>query len=244
MGIYKSRKALAIVILVVLIYFLSSSAFPVTTRAENNKGEKQVVAIVNGENITKKELSERASIYRIFMALRSVPLFAEFLMETDQGEASMDRYRSFVLDKLIREKIILQKAESSGISVTEEEINKRLDVIIKKTKEVDSKQELMERLQKDRRTLHDLKEEISYKLLREKLKKKVLGSVKVSEREIKNYYSNNRDSFRDNAGTIRPLSEVKDHIREALRRDKKDQLWKEWLNQSRDEATIVKKMDS
>jgi len=244
MGIYKSRKALTIIILVVLIYLISSSAFPVTTRAKKKKSEKQVVAIVNGEKITRKELSERAQIYRIFMALRSVPLFAEFLMETDQGEASMDRYRSFVLDKLIREKIILQKAESSGITVTEEEINERLEVIIKKTKEVGSKQELMERLQKDRRTLHDLKEEISSNLLREKLKKKVLDSVKVSEKEIKNYYSNNRNSFRGNDGKIRPLSEVKDHIREKLRRDEKDQLWKEWLNQSRKKATIVKRMDS
>lgn len=200
--------------------------------ASEENPDKRIVARVNGEPITKEKLSERARIYRIFMALRSVPLFAEFLMETKEGESSLNKYRRYVLDKLIREKIIRQKAGSLGVNVREEEITERLEIIIQKTEEVDNRKELMERLKKDRRTLDDLKEEIHNKLLREKLREEVLGNVSISEGEISDYYDENRDSFRDKDGEIRALSEVKDHIREKLRTDRKDLLWRKWLKEA------------
>ncbi|MFB6290992.1 MAG: SurA N-terminal domain-containing protein [Candidatus Bipolaricaulia bacterium] len=212
--------------------------------AAQKEADKQTVARVNGEPITKEKLSERARIDRIFMALRSVPLFAEFLMETEEGEKTLDRYRKFVLKKLITERIVLQRAESLGITVSEEEINKRLDAIIERTKQVNSREELMKQLEKDRLTLHDLKEEISRKLLREKLKDEVLGKVSVSSKEIEQYYNEHKDSFRDKDGEIQPLTEVRSHIKEELRRNKKRRLWKEWLRQAKEEAKIVKMFEN
>ena len=236
----KPPVRIAITVSICLLIFLFISVTAGTGQGEN---DEKLVAVVNGEKITKEELSERARIYRIVMALRSVPLFAEFIMETKEGEAALDRYREFVLDKLIREKIISQKANSFGITVTSDEINNRLQVIIEKTKEVDSKDELLERLKKDRRTLHDLKEEISHKLLKEKLKQRVVGDFSVSQKEIEEYYETNRDSFRSKDGEVKPLDEVRDHIREKLRKDREDELWKTWLDQAKKDSKIVKKLN-
>lgn len=216
-------------------------AAPVTTlHAENDTKKSSVVATVNGEKITKESLTRRAQIHRLFLALKGIPEFAEFLMKTKEGQRTLDSYRSYVLEKLIEEELILQKAESRGIEVKEREIENRLTTIINRTKEVSNKEELSEKLEKDQRTLEDLKEEIRRKLVREKLRSEIVGKVKVSESEVRNYYEKNRDSFRGNDGKVKPLPEVKDHIRETLKMDKKEELWQNWLRKAKKEAEIRK----
>jgi len=227
-----------------LILLISLLTLPLICQAGEKKSADQVVAEVNGEPIKKELLSERARIYRIVMALRSVPLFAEFLMETDEGEKSLDKYRNYVLEKLITEEIIDQKAESLNIKVTEDEIDERLKTIIDRTKEVDSKGELLDRLEKDRRSLRDLQKEISHKLVREKVKKRVVGEVLVSDEKIEDYYAENRDSFRGSDGEVKKLEEVRHQIREKIRRDRRNRVWRDWLKKARKKAEVVKKLDS
>lgn len=201
------------------------------------------MAVVNGEEITEESLSMRAQIYQVFLALKSVPEFAEFLMETKEGQRALDSYRSYVLEKLIEEKLVLQKAESRGIEVKDREIENRLTTIINRTEEVTNKKELINKLEKDQRTLEDLNEEIHRKLVREKLRREIVGGVKVSESEINNYYEKNKDSFRGNDGEIKPLSKVKDQIRGRLKEDKKETRWKEWLKKAKEEAKIDRNLE-
>lgn len=206
----------------------------------DNEEESSIVARVNGEEITKKNLARSAGIQRIFLALKGVPEFAEFLMGTEQGQRALDAYRSYVLEKLIDEKLVLQKAKSRGIEVNNREVENRLTTIINRTKEVANKEELIKKLEKDQRSLEDLKEEIRRKLVREKLRREIVGKVEVSESEIRNYYEKNKDSFRDKDGVVKPLSEVKEQIREKLREDKKTAQWNEWLEKVKKEAKIVR----
>ncbi len=225
----------SLISLLLFIAFL----FPAHSAQEE---EKNTVATVNGEKITSDQLSERAQIFRIFMALKSVPEFAEFLMETKEGEEVLDTYRDYVLEKLIEEELILQEGEERGIKVNSKEIEERLSTIIDRTEEVSSKKELLQKLKKDQRTLHDLKKEIYRKLAREKLKKRIVEDVSVSESEIRQYYEKNKDSFRDAGQNIPPLSEVKAQIREKLKKDRKDALWQKWVKKIKAEAIIVKNL--
>ena len=236
------RKDLAEYTAATFLLLLLITALCITLQAENNIQKNSVVATVNGEKITKESLTRRAQIHRLFLALKGVPEFAEFLMRTKEGQRALDSYRSYVLEKLIEEELILQKAESRGIEVKDREIETRLSTIIDRTKEVTNKEELIERLKKDQRTLDDLKEEIRRKLFREKLRQEIVGGTKVSKSEIHNYYEENRDSFRGNDGKVKPLSEVKDHIRETLKMDKKEELWQKWLTKAKKEAEIRKNL--
>lgn len=204
--------------------------------------DKTAVATINGEKITSKRLSERAQIYRILLALKSVPEFAEFLMDTEEGKKVLDTYRSYVLEKLIEEELILQQAELRGIKIKDQEIEERLTKIIAETDEVSNKEELLEELKKDQRTLHDLKEEIYRKLVREKLKRRIVKDVSVNQKEIEEFYEKNRDSFRDADGNIPPLSEVRDQIRERIKKNKRDSLWQKWLEEKKSEARIIRKL--
>ena len=235
------RRAFALLVLL-LVASIASPGF--NCKPGTGEGtEDTVVARVNDRTITKAELSERTRLYRVFMALRSVPQFARFLMETDQGKAALDMYRNYVLDIMIEEKLIIQKAEARGINITEAEINSRLETIINETKEVSNREELLERLQKDRRNLHDLKEEIYRKLIREKLKEMVTKDVTIKADEVASYYEKNRDSFRGKDGEVKPLSRVRDHVRERLKEDRREEFWRKWLEKTKERADIRKELE-
>ncbi|MCF7890186.1 SurA N-terminal domain-containing protein [Candidatus Bipolaricaulota bacterium] len=223
-----------------LLFLLLFATLAIPVHADQEEKQSSTVAIVNGEEITKRSLARRAVIQRILLALKGVPEFAKFLMKTKEGQRALDAYRSHVIEKLIEEELILQKAESRGIEVKDREIENRLTTIINRTKEVKNKEELIEKLKKDQRTLEDLKEEIRRKIVREKLRREVVGKVNVSESEIRNHYEKNKDSFRGKDGEVKPLAEEKDHIREKLREDKKEARWKEWLTKVKKEAKIVR----
>lgn len=227
-----------------LLLLLLFATLVISVHADQEKKESSVAAIVNGEDITQRSLARRAGIQRILLALKGVPEFAEFLMSTKEGQRALDYYRGYVLEKLIEEKLILQKAESRGIEVKDKEIKNRLSTIINRTKEVTNKEELIKRLKEDQRSLEDLKEEIRRKIIREKLRQEVVGKVNVSESEIRDYYEENKNTFRDQDGEIEPLAEEKDHIRENLREEKKGARWKKWLKKAKKEAEIDKRLKS
>lgn len=231
-----SEKAVAVLV----CSFLVVSLFAYSNPAH---GEK-VVADVNGEEITREELSKRAGIDNLFVTLQGAPLFARFLMETDEGQATLDSYKEYVLERLIEEKLIVQKAEEVGIETSEGEIETRLSNIIQETENVTSKEELIERLEQDRRDIADLKQEISTRIVREKLRERVLANVEVSSEEINQYYEKNKGTFRDVDGEIQPLHEVKSVIRERIRSAKEEKAWKNWLAKVKEEASIDRNMKS
>lgn len=225
-----------------ILILLLFAALVIPVNADQKEKESSVIAIVNGEEITKRSLARRSGIQRIFLALKGVPEFAEFLMNTQEGKRALDSYRSFVLEKLIEEKLVLQKAKSRGIDVKDREIENRLSTIINRTEEVANKEELIGELKKDQRTIADLRKEIRRKIVREKLRREVVGKVSVSESEIRNYYEKNEDSFRGKDGEVKSLAEVKVHVRKKLKQDKRESRWQEWLKKAKKEAEIDKRL--
>ncbi len=201
---------------------------------------EEIVARVNGEKITREELSERARVDHLFMTLRGAPLFAEFLMETDRGQSVLNHYRGYVLDRVIEDTIIIQKAEEIGIDVSEEEIKKRLNEIIEATEDVGNRDELLNDLKRDGRDLNDLKKEIYRRITREKLRRKVVEDVEVSTKDIEEFYEENRKTFRDARDRIQPLEEVRDLIRERLIGRKRSEAWQKWLSDVRKEAEVAR----
>ncbi len=215
----------------------------ILTNGEEGKGNEQVVAEVNGQEITKGELSNRARIDYVFLALRSAPTFATFLMKTEEGEEALDNYREFVLEKLIEEELMIQKSDELGVNISEDEVEQRLQNIIDQTKGVTDRTELKEALKQDRRSLENLKQEIFRKLIREKIRGVLLDDVEITEDEIRNYYETNKSSFRNRQDQVKELSEVRDVIKEELTERKSNKIWNEWIEKVKDQAKIKKFLD-
>lgn len=140
--------------------------------------KSETIATVNGEKITREELADR-------------------LIKQSGKE---------VLDQMITEKLIAQEAKKKGISITEAEINKKIEEV---KKQFPDEKTFQSQLKANNLTLENLKEQIKLQLIIEKVLK---GKVKVTEKEIKSYYDENKNTFFKG----KKFDEVKDQIKEEL----------------------------
>lgn len=233
-----SKKWLISILVLFLSLTISFGGIPREVRSEKKTDSSVKVASVNGEEITKEELVQRARIYHVFVVLGQVPKFARFLMTTEAGQEALDRYRAYVLEKLIEERLQFQKAKELGIAVAEEEIEKKIDSILKHNEKIEDKSDLAAKLESDYRSMEELRREIESNLLQDKLKERVTKDVQVKKQEMINYYEKNKDSFKDKEGNLKPFQEVKAKIREDLKKKKKRGAWKDWLGMVKERADI------
>jgi len=103
-----------------------------------------------------------------------------------------------IFQQMLTEKIIIAKAEQDSISVTEEEINKELDSRIKSLIDQFGSEQKVEEFYKLSiiKIKLTLKEDLRKKLKADKLKRqRFQGGIKVSDREIKEFYYSYKDSL-------------------------------------------------
>lgn len=118
---------------------------------------------VNGEKVTKDEF---------YLKLERVPV------QTPQGAEPAGRY---VIQEIIREKLIQQLAKEKGVPATEKQISKKIDAL-KKQSGGDLRQALGQR----GLTIDDLKQQLA---LQQAFINLVTRSVKVSEKDVKDVYN-------------------------------------------------------
>ncbi|NWF93222.1 MAG: SurA N-terminal domain-containing protein [Syntrophaceae bacterium] len=128
--------------------------------------ESKLVARVNGEDIIRKEFSQRVDQAKRLYEYR----YGRNLFRGDSGKENLSRLKNEMLEELITEKILLQEAKSAGYtSAPEEEIMRHLEMIKKQSglSEVD----FIKRIG----PLEDLKEELSRRwIISQFIKKAIL----------------------------------------------------------------------
>ncbi len=140
----------------------------------------KIVAIVNEDVITLKDLNERIA----FISKQNKDF------NTDQP--SIDPKE--ILSELIDEKLAESKAKELGIKVTEAELNEFVKRIMQQN--FLTEEEFTEKLKQSNMTFEDFKSNIRKDLLREKLlSQEVRGKIIVSDESIRNYYENNKAKF-------------------------------------------------
>ncbi len=147
--------------------------------------EDAIIAVVNDELITLKELKDYAqSTY--------VSLVAKGLNDTQIQEAMKDMEESGI-NKLIEDKLILSKANNIGIDVREAIVDERVNEVKEK---YGSEQNLIDALVKNGATITDLRNKI-----RNQFKTKfivdyeVRSKVYVNPQEVTRYYEENTSQF-------------------------------------------------
>jgi parvulin-like peptidyl-prolyl isomerase len=150
---------------------------------------KTVVAQVNEDVITREDVQRALSLY-----------------SSSKEEASSLKRR--VLDQLIERQLKLQEAERLGLTVSDEELNKR----VKETMGSYPKSEFITFLDREGMNFDEWKNGIRENILMEKLLiSQVYLAVTTSPNEITAYYNDNRQEF------VRPQ---KFHIRQILVKDR------------------------
>ncbi|MEO8447146.1 MAG: peptidylprolyl isomerase [bacterium] len=165
---------------VILLIFISAM---VTAQTEAPEGDK-IIAVVGNDIITESEFQYQIESYASQNQIQEV---SPYLVQQ-------------IFQQMLTNKIILAKAEQDSISVTDEEVNKELEGRIKNLIDQVGSQERLEEIYSMSlpKIKARLKEDLQKNLKVEKLKrKKFQNGIKVSDREIRDFFITYRDSLPD-----------------------------------------------
>lgn len=142
-----------------------------------------VVAKVNNEIITLSAVVERAELelarYQA-MGIRDLP--------------SLEEARTQALEQMIDEKLLVGVAQGLGMTVEESKVQNALDDIRKRGNLTE--EQLAEMLKQEGRTMEEYKERIRHQILISQIiNLEVRSRIKISEKEIADYYDAHRKDF-------------------------------------------------
>lgn len=146
-------------------------------------GQPKVAAVVNGEKIYTSQVEEILEDLK-----KDHPLF----FKGKDGREFSKQAKRDILEGLIENVLIDQKAEELGIEVTEKEI----DSEIEKYKRMFGEKNFAEQMKRMGWSEKKLREEVRKSLLIRKAKEKVRETAEVTDEEIKEFYQKNKESFR------------------------------------------------
>ena len=145
---------------------------------------EELVAKVNGDGIGKKEFEMEVE--------RNLTRYRGQAHELPPGIE--DRIKESVLRRMIDDKVIAQKAKSLGVSVTTDELNAKMDEHKKRFRTDEAFKAYLER---SNNTEANIRADLERNLLRDRVVEKLSGAVDVSADEVKQYYTENLDRFKD-----------------------------------------------
>ncbi|MFB6290674.1 MAG: tetratricopeptide repeat protein [Candidatus Bipolaricaulia bacterium] len=210
MNRFFDRHKKTIIWVMVIGFFLGSvglAAFqymrPGGGSSSDKSSQKEVALVVNEKKVYKSEFRDA---YETAIE-RQKSLYSQFgqdfsrLMEGASGKLYELRMKSRTLDSLIRREIVRQKAEARGIkpksSAVSQEYNNQLENIL--NRQGWSLEQLKSALSAQGRTYEEFKksmrESIRGQLKQEELRSQVIGELDPTEKDLRNYYHENIDSY-------------------------------------------------
>ncbi len=146
--------------------------------------QDKIVAIVNNEIITQRDLSDFVNFMRMRMLERNNEAAIENKIKT---------LKTDLLDRLIEDRLILQEAKKSNLALDESKVKSRINEIKQK---YSSETEFQGALRKQGLVQADLETKIReqmliYNIIDQKIRKKVV----VRPDEVTNFYNKNRKEF-------------------------------------------------
>lgn len=174
----------------VVIGLLLMSSLAITAGCQSSSQDN--VGEVNGDKITETQYEQHYKLLKLNYEMQMGELD-----EKNKELVKSLKDRSF--DDLVMQKLIWQETEKRSITVSEKEI----DQAITEVKEYKNSQEadgFKKFLDKNGLTEEMLREELKTEKLFWKLEEEVTKGTQVSDQEIKKYYEDNPEQFRQPAG--------------------------------------------
>jgi peptidyl-prolyl cis-trans isomerase SurA len=98
-----------------------------------------------------------------------------------------------VLDGLIQQEVLFQRAEKEGLLPTEDEITQAINS--EKIQRNMTEEEFQRMLRESGQTEQALRETVRKQLAIQKLQDKVIGKIAISDKEVEDFYNNNKQQF-------------------------------------------------
>ncbi len=139
-----------------------------------------VAATVNGVAIPQSEVDKQVD---------QIKQQQPKIFEGEAGKQQEEQVRKSTIDSLVTAELIRQEAEKQNITVSKADVDKRV-ADVKKVFKTDK--QFQEALQQQGLTEGELDEKIREQAVAEKMLKKVTGTIKISNKELKKYYDENK----------------------------------------------------
>lgn len=165
------------IILTIAIFFISSAVY---SQVEGDR----IIAVIGNDIITESDLQYQVQSYA---RQNQITEISPFLAQQ-------------IFQSMVTNKMILAKAEQDSVTVSEDELNKELESRLKALiEQVGSQERLEEAYGMSLLKIKILmKEDLDKNMKIDKMKRrKFQGGMKVSDKEIKNFYAIYRDSLPD-----------------------------------------------
>jgi len=90
--------------------------------------QSDIVAVVNGKNITMDEWNREANIQKLLIELKtSNDTFYQILTTTQEGLVVLEKYKLKILDIYIRKLLFIQFSESMKVAPKDDEVKADVD---------------------------------------------------------------------------------------------------------------------
>lgn len=194
------------------------------------EGIPDVVAEVNGEQVTKEEFTP---VYE-----------AAFQQAATQAQAGgegpdEDALKKQTVDNLVDTELLLQEADSRGISVSEEDIDAELTDLAEKN-QLGSAEELLAAVEKQGITEDQARSQVETQVLVEQLVADEDGSVEPTEKELRSLYAQaKQQSESSQAGQkMPPFDEVRAQLADQAKAEQVGRVAEALLEDLREGAEI------
>lgn len=230
----------------ILFLFLAVISNPSFANEISFNPGNEVVATVNGEDISLSQLEQFANIERIIMEISQLNQeFARLLYSTEAGQKLQSEYKKIALEELINESLLIQEADKSGVEVEKTEKEEMVDNHLQMIKEANNLnvEELLRILQHQGiDSIAEYKELLMSDdslIIGKFLEKEVYSQLSVSDDEIFEVYQKNEEQFTEQIG-IEGFEDVKERLKNEIMQQKQQQLLNSYLIELRNNADIEK----
>ena len=200
--------------------------------AEQQVDKNKIVAVVNNEELTGIEYNA---------ALTS---FQGQMQQTGQDPTSeevAEQVKAQALDALVNHTLILQKAKEADITASEAEIDERYATF---EEQFGGEKEMKKALEAESMDVKTVKEQIAESLLVEKYQEKVVPAdeVKVTDKEIQEYYDEAAAQSKEAGQELPPLQEASEEIKGILKQQQQEEILANHVEKLKADAKIELKI--
>ncbi len=210
------KLVLFIIVILAFVYYADNAGF----FDKFKKGH--LVAKVNNEAITKKDLDQRINLFKV-------------QLQGAGADFSEDDIKAQALDSLINDKLLVQKARENGYVVSDDDVSSEIESIIA---QLGGKAEFKNQLLKEGLTEKELRTGIKNRMLVQKYISDNIDleseNASLTEEEIKSFY----DDFFGSQQNPPSYEDVKDQIKNQLLNQKRRDKINAFVSSLRDEAKI------
>ena len=188
------------------------------------------MAVVNKEELTGEKYNA---------ALTSIQGQMQQMGQDPSSKESAEQVKTQALDTLVNQTLILQKAKEAKIKASTSEIDEEYSLL---EKQFGGEKEMKNALKDQNMDVKTVKEQIADSIIFEKYLDKIAPAVKVTDKEIKEYYDQAASTSKEAGQEMPPLAEVSEEIQGIISQEQQQKLLATHVEKLKEDAEIELKI--